>query len=89
MHGLLSSQIIELPRQRPDMQKSFTVHALLSLHELVLSFVKKQPVAGLQELSVQGLLSSQMMGEPAQAPLEQTSFAVQALLSLQALVLLV
>ena len=87
---LLSSQIgAEPPTQDPTAQVSTVVQALPSSQEAVL-FVKTQPVAGTQESSVQGLLSSQIGAEPpTQDPAAQVSGVVQALPSLQAAVLFV
>ena len=66
----------------PPMQASPDVQALLSLYVFVSSFVNTQPDAGLQESSVQGLLSLQITGEPdVGTPLIQASPDVQALLS--------
>jgi hypothetical protein len=58
------------------------VHALPSLQEAAL-LMNTQPVAGLQESSVQGLPSLQVRTEPAQLPLLQMSPVVQELPSLQ------
>jgi hypothetical protein len=77
------------PTHIPPEQVSFVVQALPSLQALAL-LTCTQPVAGLQESSVQPLPSSQLGGAPGtQAPPEQTSPTVQALPSLQAAELLV
>ena len=77
------------PAQAPPLQVSAVVHAFPSLHAAVL-FVWTQPVAGLQESSVQPLASLQSSaGPPAHAPLVQVSAVVHALPSLQAAELLV
>jgi len=75
------------PTQTPPEQVSFVVQALPSLHGAVL-FKRTQPLAGLHESSVQALPSLQLGGAPpTQTPPEQVSFVVQALPSLQGLVL--
>src|SRR5437867_1879335 len=77
------------PAHAPPLQVSFVVQALPSLHGAVL-FVWTQPVAGVQESSVQGLPSLQFGGgPPAHAPPLQVSFVVQALPSLHGAVLFV
>jgi peptidoglycan hydrolase-like protein with peptidoglycan-binding domain len=77
------------PLQFPPPQTSPVVQAFPSLHGLVL-LVWTQPVAGLQESSVQGLLSLQSgAGPPLQVPPPQTSPVVQAFPSSQGLVLFV
>jgi hypothetical protein len=68
---------------------SFVVHAFPSLHGAVL-LVCTQPEVGLQESSVQGLLSLQFgAGPPLQVPPPHLSFVVQAFPSLHGLVLFV
>src|SRR5439155_810648 len=52
------------PTHTPPLHASFVVHALASLQAAVSLFVWTQPVAGLQESSVQGLPSSQFSGAP-------------------------
>jgi hypothetical protein len=66
----------------PDRQVSPVVHRLASLQGFVL-LVWTQPVAGLQESSVQGLLSLQVGGVPgAQVPVpSQSSTPLHALVS--------
>src|SRR5206468_585165 len=72
------------PVHCPPEQVSGKVQALASSQGRVL-FMCAQPLAGLQLSVVQTLLSSQLGGgPPTQAPLEQVSLVVQALLSLQA-----
>src|SRR5262249_37386939 len=76
------------PTQAPPEQVSLVVQALASSQAAVL-FVCTQPVDMLHESSVHGLLSLQLgVGPPAQTPPEQVSVVLQALLSLQAGVLL-
>ena len=59
------------------------MQALLSSYVFVLSFVNKQPDDGLQESSVQTLLSLQTVGVPdVVTPFTQASPVVQALPSL-------
>ena len=74
----------------PALHASPTVQGLPSSHVTAL-LVCAQPVAGTQLSVVHGLPSSHstaaLMAVPAQAPLEQRSFCVQALLSLQLKVL--
>ena len=86
---LLSLQTIAAPGvATPFTQASPEVQALLSLNVFVLSLVNTHPEAGLQESSVQTLLSLQTVGAPGVAtPPMQTSPDVQALLSLKVLVL--
>jgi hypothetical protein len=75
------------PWQLPPLQASPVVQALPSSHAAAL-FVWTQPVAGTQESSVHGLLSSQLVAEPAwQLPPAQVSPVVQAFPSSQGLVL--
>jgi hypothetical protein len=63
------------------------VQALLSLQVFALSLVKRQPVAGAHESSVQGFLSSHgSAGPPTHALFAQTSLVVQAFLSSQGFV---
>ena len=90
VHGLPSSQLAAgPPTQVPPLHVSLVVHALPSLHALVL-FVCTQPVDVLQVSVVQGLVSSQLGGgPPTQEPAAHVSLVVHALLSLQAAVLLV
>jgi hypothetical protein len=76
------------PTQTPPAQVSAVVHALPSLHEMVL-LAFTQPVAGTHESFVQTLLSLQFgAGPPTQTPPEQVSPVVHALPSLHELVLL-
>jgi len=84
VQGLLSVQDKAAPPwQEPPEQTSPVVQALPSLHEAVL-LVVTHPEAGLQELSVQGLLSVQDKAAPPwQEPPEQTSLVVHALPSSQ------
>ena len=71
------------PAQAPPLHASPVVHALPSLHAAAL-FVWTQPVAGLQESSVQPLASSQSScGPPTHPPPLQVSDVVHALPSLQ------
>src|SRR5437867_2028532 len=88
VQGLPSSQFGGGPTvQLPAAQASFVVQAVPSLQGAVL-FACTQPLAGLQESSVQTLPSSQFGGgPPAQLPVAQASFVVQALPSLQGAVL--
>src|SRR6266852_5356807 len=73
----------------PPPQVSLLVQAFPSLHGAVL-LVCAHPMAGLHESSVQTLPSSQLgAGPPMQVPPLQVSLVVQALPSLQGLVLLV
>jgi hypothetical protein len=87
---LLSLQTVGAPgTQLPPPQASPVVQALPSLQGFVL-FANTQPEAGLQLSVVQTLLSLQTVGAPdMHAPPPQTSPVVQALPSLQALVLFV
>src|SRR5437667_12147583 len=72
------------PVHCPPEQVSGKVQALASPQGRVL-FMCAQPLAGLQLSVVQTLWSSQLGGgPPTQAPSEQVSLVVQALLSLQA-----
>jgi uncharacterized protein YfdQ (DUF2303 family) len=67
----------------PFKQASPDVQALLSLNTFELLLVNTQPDVGLQESSVQTLLSLQITGEPeVPTPFTQASPDVQALLSL-------
>ena len=76
------------PTHDPPEQASPVVQALPSLHAFEL-FTCAQPVAGLQESSVQPFPSSQFGGEPGmQLPPEHVSLLVQALPSVQGLLLL-
>ena len=71
------------PAHTPPAQASEVVQALPSSHGAVLS-LNTQPVAGLQESSVQRFPSEQTrIAPPAHAPPLQVSDVVQALLSLQ------
>jgi hypothetical protein len=81
---LLSLQLSgEPPTQAPPEQVSFVVQAFPSSHEALL-FTVWQPWIGSQVSSVQTLPSLQTGGgPPTHAPLEQVSFVVQALPSLQ------
>jgi hypothetical protein len=77
------------PTQTPPEQVSLVVQALPSLQAATL-FTFTQPVAGLQESSVQTLVSTQLGGgPPMQAPPEQISLVVHAFPSLHVAVLLV
>jgi hypothetical protein len=77
------------PTQAPPEQASAVVQAFPSLHGLLLSGCR-QPSETSQVSSVQPLLSSQFGAPPpTHVPPEQASFIVQALPSLQELVLLV
>ena len=81
MQLLLSLQVTAEPLQTPPEQVSFEVQALPSLQAAVL-LVVTQPVAGLHELSVQGLASVQVRAEPkTQSLLRQISNPLHALLS--------
>jgi hypothetical protein len=84
VQGLLSLQTVCCPGvPTPFMQTSPVVQALPSLNVFVLSFVNTHPEVGLQESSVQGLLSLQTVGEPGVAvPFTQASPVVHALPSL-------
>jgi glyoxylate utilization-related uncharacterized protein len=76
------------PTHAPPEQLSLVVQALPSLQGSVL-LTYTQPEAGLQESFVQTFASSQVSGgPPAHVPPEHASFVVQALPSLQGLVLL-
>jgi hypothetical protein len=88
VHTLPSLQVgAGPPTQAPPEQVSFVVQALPSLQAAEL-FKLTQPVVGVQESSVQTLLSSQFGGAPpTQAPRLQTSFVVQKLPSLHIAVL--
>jgi hypothetical protein len=90
VQGLLSLQLgAGPPLQVPPPHVSFVVQAFPSSHEFVL-LVWTQPVAGSQESSVHGLLSSQPTAVPGwHDPPPQVSFAVQALPSSHDLALLV
>jgi glyoxylate utilization-related uncharacterized protein len=89
VHTLPSSQLIGVPAQTPPEQTSLPVHAFPSLHATAL-FVCVHPVAGLQASVVQMLPSSQLGGgPPVHVPPTQVSLVVQALPSLQELLLLV
>ena len=90
VHPLASSQLSAgPPTQAPPVQVSEVVHAFPSLHAAAL-FVWTQPVAGLQESSVQPLLSLQSSaGPPAQVPALQVSPVVHVFPSLHAAVLFV
>ena len=86
---LESLQVMVVPAQVPPPQTSPEVQALPSLQAAVL-LVKTQPVAGLQESFVQGLLSLHVTAEPpVQRPPAHLSLTVQAEPSSQATVLLV
>jgi len=80
VQGLPSSQLgAGPPTQLPPLQVSLVVQASLSLQGSVL-LTCTQPVAGLQESSVQGLTSLQLGGgPPTQLPPLQVSLVVQAL----------
>jgi len=81
---LLSLQSLGVPaRQVPAEQTSFTVHGLPSSQAAVL-LTKPHPVVAEQNGEVHGFESSgQLMVDPTQTPLLQTSPLVQAELSLQ------
>ena len=85
-----SSQSGAAPRvQVPPEQTSGPLQTVSSSHAFEL-FAYTQPVAGLQESSVQSLPSSQLLeAPPAHAPLLQASGPVQALPSSHGAVLLV
>jgi glyoxylate utilization-related uncharacterized protein len=89
VHTLPSSQLGGAPpTQTPPEQVSLVVHALPSSQDAVL-LAYTQPVAGLQESSVQTLPSLQLGGgPPTQIPPEQVSLVVHALPSLHGAVLL-
>ena len=77
------------PTQTPPEHVSFVVQALPSLQGLLL-FTCTQPLPGLHESSVQTFPSLQLGGAPpTHTPPEHASFVVQALPSLQGLVLFV
>jgi hypothetical protein len=90
VHGLLSLQSGgTLPTHAPPAHTSTVVHALPSSQGAVL-FAFTQPIAGLQESSVQRLLSLQSGGTlPTHAPPEHTSTVVHALPSSHPAVLFV
>jgi hypothetical protein len=89
VHGFASLQFrADPPTHVPPEQTSPVVQALPSLQDAVL-FVCTQPVAGLQESSVQAFASLQLTAVPTQLPPEQVSPVVQALPSLHGDVLLV
>jgi hypothetical protein len=90
VHGLLSLQpSAGPPTQDPPLQASAVVHAFPSLQATVL-FVCTQPVAGLQESSVQPFPSSHASdGPPTHAPLTHASPVVHALPSSHATALFV
>lgn len=78
MQTLLSLQVFGVPgRHAPAAHTSLSVQPLPSSQAAVL-FTNPQPVVGEQKGDVHGLLSSgQVMAEPAQTPLVQTSPLVQ------------
>jgi hypothetical protein len=78
---LPSSQFTVVPTQVPAVQVSPLVHAFPSLHGEEL-FACAQPLAGLQESSVQAFPSSQFTVTPEHAPPAQLSPEVQAFPSL-------
>jgi hypothetical protein len=88
VQGLLSLQFgAGPPLQVPPPHVSFVVQAFPSLHGAVL-FVWTQPVDGLQESSVQGLLSLQSGATPPwHVPPPHVSFVVHAFPSLHGAVL--
>ena len=90
VHTLLSLQTTAAPdRQAPPLHVSPAVHALPSVHADVL-LVKTHPVAGLHVSVVHTLPSLHTTAGPAlQVPPPQVSPEVQALPSLQAMVLFV
>jgi hypothetical protein len=90
VQGLLSLQLGAAPPWHvPPPQVSLVVQAFPSSQDAVL-LVWTQPVAGLQESSVQGLLSLQLGAAPPwHVPPPQVSPVVQAFPSLQDAVLLV
>ena len=89
VHALLSLHTVVAPgAQTPPLQASPTVQTLPSEQTAVVA-VNTQPVAESQASLVHGLLSLQVTAvPPAHAPLAQASPLVQALPSLQVLVLL-
>jgi hypothetical protein len=83
------SKFSPAPHVAGPAQRSFAVHALPSSHAFVLFACTHCPVAGLQESSVQTLLSLQTIGVPEHEPPEQTSPVVHSRPSLQVAVLFV
>src|SRR6266540_1692941 len=80
VHTLLSLQTLAAPgTQAPAEQASFSVQALPSEQAAVLLVNTHAPVAGLQESSVQTLLSLQTLAVPTQTLFKQASPVVQAL----------
>jgi hypothetical protein len=68
VHTLLSLHTLAVPAQTPLEQTSLDVQALLSLHATVLLMWMQLPLAGLQESSVQTLLSLQFFPRQGSAP---------------------
>jgi hypothetical protein len=88
VHTFPSSQFNNVPPQAPPAQVSLVVHAFPSSQGLEL-LALVHPVAESHPSSVQGFPSSQFGGAPpTQTPRLQTSFVVQALPSLQEVLLL-
>tara|TARA_B100000579_G_scaffold364308_1_gene323235 strand:+ start:2898 stop:3494 length:597 start_codon:yes stop_codon:yes gene_type:complete len=87
VHASSSSQSRAVPEQLLPEQVSLMVQLSSSSQLLLLASKTQAPVLELQESSVQGFPSSQMVAEPVQAPPAQVSPVVQALLSLQLFVL--
>jgi hypothetical protein len=86
VQGLLSLQTRgDPPAQAPFWQRSPTVHALKSLHELVLFTWTHSPVARSHESVVHTFSSLQGSGEPRQTPLLHTSLRVHGFPSSQGL----
>jgi hypothetical protein len=82
VHALLSLQTTGEPLHAPPLHESPLVHALPSEHALASLLVKTQPVAGLQESSVQVLPSLHASAGPgAHEPPEHVSVVVHRLLS--------
>jgi hypothetical protein len=78
-------QVNDEPTQRPLVQVSLVVQALLSEHGAVSLLVYKQPTLGLHVSDVQGLLSLQTTADDCeQTKLRHVSFVVQGFKSSQA-----
>ncbi len=82
-----TGQTTAVPPQAPLVQVSGDVHALLSLQVVPsAALVKPQPATTSQLATLQAAVAAgQVMVLPPQTPAVQTSFEVQALLSLQGL----